>query len=80
MKVLVSCSPTSHSDCCLFCNFLFPLSFPPGFAIYFFYGIKNSSEAAKRSSPRKYEPALQTKSPIYKGAPDDSDVEAGSSP
>ncbi|XP_059207269.1 cationic amino acid transporter 3a [Centropristis striata] len=49
-----------------------------GFAIYFFYGIKNSSEAAKRSSPRKYEPALQSKSPIYKGAPDDSDVEAGS--
>ncbi|XP_049448472.1 cationic amino acid transporter 3a [Epinephelus fuscoguttatus] len=51
-----------------------------GFAIYFFYGIRNSSEAAKRSSPRKYEPALQTKTPIYKGAPDDSDVEAGSSP
>ncbi|XP_040006837.1 cationic amino acid transporter 3a [Xiphias gladius] len=51
-----------------------------GFAIYFFYGIKNSTEAANRSSPRKYEPALQTKSPIYKGAPDDSDVEAGSSP
>ncbi|KAK5858795.1 hypothetical protein PBY51_002910 [Eleginops maclovinus] len=51
-----------------------------GFAIYFFYGIKNSSEAARRASPRKYEPALQTKSPIYKGAPDDSDVEGGSSP
>ncbi|XP_008299712.1 solute carrier family 7, member 3 [Stegastes partitus] len=51
-----------------------------GFAIYFFYGIRNSSEAASRSSPRKYEPALQNKSPIYKGAPDDSDVEAGSSP
>ncbi|XP_071317433.1 solute carrier family 7, member 3 [Trachinotus anak] len=51
-----------------------------GFSIYFFYGIKNSSEAANRSSPRRYEPALQTKSPIYKGAPDDSDVEAGSSP
>ncbi|XP_044077850.1 cationic amino acid transporter 3a [Siniperca chuatsi] len=49
-----------------------------GFAIYFFYGIKNSSEAANRSSPRKYEPALQAKSPIYKGAPDESDVEAGS--
>ncbi|XP_036974646.1 cationic amino acid transporter 3a [Acanthopagrus latus] len=49
-----------------------------GFAIYFFYGIKNSSEAANRSSPRKYEPALQSKSPIYKGAPDDSDLEAGS--
>ncbi|KAM9348291.1 solute carrier family 7, member 3 [Symphorus nematophorus] len=50
-----------------------------GFAIYFFYGIKNSSEATNsRSSPRKYEPALQAKSPIYTGAPDDSDVEAGS--
>lgn len=48
-----------------------------GFAIYFFYGIRNSSEAANRSSPRKYESALQSKSPIYKGAPD-SDVEAGS--
>uniref|UniRef100_A0A3P8THJ6 Solute carrier family 7 member 3a n=1 Tax=Amphiprion percula TaxID=161767 RepID=A0A3P8THJ6_AMPPE len=51
-----------------------------GFAIYFFYGIKNSSEAASRSSPRKFEPALQNKSPIYKGAPSDSDVEAGGSP
>ncbi|KAA8586750.1 solute carrier family 7, member 3 [Etheostoma spectabile] len=51
-----------------------------GFAIYFLYGIRNSSEAAKRSSPRKYEPTLQTKSPIYKGAPNDSDVEVGSSP
>ncbi|KAG7220100.1 hypothetical protein INR49_008994 [Caranx melampygus] len=51
-----------------------------GFAIYFLYGIQNSSEAANRSSPRKYEPALQSKSPIYKGAPDDSDVEAGSNP
>lgn len=49
-----------------------------GFIIYFFYGIRNSSEAANRSSPRKYEPALQTKSPIYTGAPDESDVEAGS--
>ncbi|XP_054610473.1 cationic amino acid transporter 3a isoform X2 [Dunckerocampus dactyliophorus] len=49
-----------------------------GFAIYFFYGIKNSS--ANQSSPRRYEPALQSKSPIYKGAPDDSDVEGGSSP
>uniref|UniRef100_A0A667Z1V3 Solute carrier family 7 member 3a n=1 Tax=Myripristis murdjan TaxID=586833 RepID=A0A667Z1V3_9TELE len=28
-----------------------------GFAIYFFYGIKNSSEASSSSSPRKYEPA-----------------------
>uniref|UniRef100_A0A665UAR1 Cationic amino acid transporter C-terminal domain-containing protein n=1 Tax=Echeneis naucrates TaxID=173247 RepID=A0A665UAR1_ECHNA len=26
-----------------------------GFAIYFFYGIKNSGEAASRSSPRKYD-------------------------
>ncbi|XP_056140164.1 cationic amino acid transporter 3a [Lampris incognitus] len=51
-----------------------------GFAIYFFYGIKNSSEAANRSSPRKYEPALQSKSPIYRGAADDSDMEGGSSP
>uniref|UniRef100_UPI003AAB87C0 solute carrier family 7, member 3 isoform X2 n=1 Tax=Centroberyx gerrardi TaxID=166262 RepID=UPI003AAB87C0 len=51
-----------------------------GFTIYFFYGIKNSSEAASSSSPRKYEPALQSKSPIYRGAPDDSDVEGGSSP
>ncbi|XP_040907114.1 cationic amino acid transporter 3a [Toxotes jaculatrix] len=51
-----------------------------GFAIYFFYGIKNSSEAANRSPPRKYKPSLQTKSPIYKGAPSDSDVEAGASP
>uniref|UniRef100_A0A672ZU01 Cationic amino acid transporter 3-like n=1 Tax=Sphaeramia orbicularis TaxID=375764 RepID=A0A672ZU01_9TELE len=50
-----------------------------GFAIYFFYGIKNSSEGGHRASPRKYEPT-QTKSPIYKGAPEDSDVEAGSSP
>ncbi|KAF1378380.1 hypothetical protein PFLUV_G00189940 [Perca fluviatilis] len=51
-----------------------------GFAIYFLYGIRNSSEAAKRSSPRKYEPAPQTERPIYKGAPNDSDVEVGSSP
>uniref|UniRef100_A0A8D0AL08 Solute carrier family 7 member 3a n=1 Tax=Sander lucioperca TaxID=283035 RepID=A0A8D0AL08_SANLU len=51
-----------------------------GFTIYFLYGIRNSSEAAKSSSPRKYEPALQTESPIYKGAPSDSDVEVGSSP
>ncbi|XP_047463339.1 cationic amino acid transporter 3a [Mugil cephalus] len=48
-----------------------------GFAIYFLYGIKNSSEASSRSSPRKYEPALQNKSPIYRGAPEDSDVEGG---
>uniref|UniRef100_A0A3Q0QQE1 Solute carrier family 7 member 3a n=1 Tax=Amphilophus citrinellus TaxID=61819 RepID=A0A3Q0QQE1_AMPCI len=51
-----------------------------GFAIYFLYGIKNSSEATNQSSKCKYELAMQSKSPIYKGAPDDSDVEAGSSP
>ncbi|XP_061595474.1 cationic amino acid transporter 3a [Cololabis saira] len=45
-----------------------------GFAIYFFYGIRNSSESSHRS------PVLHNKSPIYKGAPDESDVEAGSSP
>lgn len=49
-----------------------------GFSIYFLYGIRNSSEAANRASPRKYELA-QTKSPIYTGAPDDSDVEGGNS-
>ncbi|TKS82904.1 Cationic amino acid transporter 3 [Collichthys lucidus] len=49
-----------------------------GFCIYFFYGIQNSSEATNKSSPHKYKPTLQTKSPIYHGAPDDSDVEAGS--
>ncbi|XP_077403662.1 solute carrier family 7, member 3 [Vanacampus margaritifer] len=49
-----------------------------GFAIYFLYGLKNSS--ANRSSPRRYEPALQSKSPIYKGAPDDSDAEGANSP
>ncbi|CAL8265773.1 unnamed protein product [Merluccius merluccius] len=48
-----------------------------GFAIYFFYGIWNSSEA--RNSPCKYEPALQSKGPIYRGAPEDSDTEGGSS-
>lgn len=57
-----------------------PLFYHPGFAIYFFYGIRNSSESANGSSQCKYEPALQNKSPIYKGAADDSDVEAGSSP
>uniref|UniRef100_A0A3Q3A6L7 Solute carrier family 7 member 3a n=1 Tax=Kryptolebias marmoratus TaxID=37003 RepID=A0A3Q3A6L7_KRYMA len=51
-----------------------------GFLIYFCYGIRNSSEANSRSSPRKYEPALQNKKPIYTGAHDESDVEAGSSP
>lgn len=51
-----------------------------GFAIYFFYGIKNSSEAKSRNSPRKYEPALLSKSPIYRGSPDNSDIEGGSSP
>ncbi|XP_008331420.1 cationic amino acid transporter 3 [Cynoglossus semilaevis] len=51
-----------------------------GFAIYFGYGIRNSSEGSNRSSPRKYEPALQRKSPIYVGAADDSDAESGSRP
>lgn len=51
---------------------------PTGFCIYFFYGIKNSSEGSSRSS-RQYEPALQTKGPIYTGAPADSDGE-GSGP
>ncbi|KAM4545389.1 cationic amino acid transporter 3-like isoform 1-T3 [Odontesthes bonariensis] len=51
-----------------------------GFIIYFCYGIRNSTEAGGRSSPRKYEASLQNKSPIYKGAPDESDVEVGSSP
>ncbi|KAK5614305.1 Cationic amino acid transporter 3 [Crenichthys baileyi] len=51
-----------------------------GFAIYFFYGIRNSSEAKNRSPSGKYKPALQNKSPIYKGSPDESDVETGSSP
>ncbi|XP_037323195.1 cationic amino acid transporter 3a [Pungitius pungitius] len=50
-----------------------------GFIIYFCYGIQNSSEATKRSSLRKYESAMQKKSPIYTGAPDDSDTEAGGS-
>ncbi|XP_037125248.1 cationic amino acid transporter 3a [Syngnathus acus] len=49
-----------------------------GFAIYFFYGIPNSS--ANRPSPRKYEPELESKSPIYVGAPIDSDVEGANSP
>ncbi|KAM8835117.1 solute carrier family 7, member 3 [Synchiropus picturatus] len=43
-----------------------------GFIIYFFYGIQNSSEAV-RSSPRRYEPALQSKSPIYTCAASDGD-------
>ncbi|KAF7662529.1 hypothetical protein LDENG_00233540 [Lucifuga dentata] len=51
-----------------------------GFAIYFFYGIKHSNKAGNGSSPKKYESAMQSKSPIYRGAPSDSDVEGGSSP
>ncbi|KAF6720204.1 Cationic amino acid transporter 3 [Oryzias melastigma] len=49
-----------------------------GFAIYFFYGIKNSSENADSSFPRKYELASQNNSPVYKGTPDESNQEAGS--
>uniref|UniRef100_A0A8C7ZHP1 Solute carrier family 7 member 3a n=1 Tax=Oryzias sinensis TaxID=183150 RepID=A0A8C7ZHP1_9TELE len=49
-----------------------------GFAIYFLYGIKNSSENADRSFPRKYELASQNNSPVYKGTPDESNQEAGS--
>ncbi|XP_077361599.1 solute carrier family 7, member 3 isoform X2 [Festucalex cinctus] len=58
-----------------------------GFAIYFLYGLKNSSanrssssSSSSSSPPRRYEPVLQSKSPIYKGAPDDSDVEGADSP
>lgn len=53
-------------------------SLPQGFAIYFLYGIKNSSENADRSFPRKYELASQNNSPVYKGTPDESNQEAGS--
>uniref|UniRef100_A0A673IZX6 Cationic amino acid transporter 3-like n=1 Tax=Sinocyclocheilus rhinocerous TaxID=307959 RepID=A0A673IZX6_9TELE len=44
-----------------------------GFAIYFGYGIRNSTEGMN-SSLRKYEPALQNKSPIYIGG-EESEVE-----
>ncbi|XP_034033966.1 cationic amino acid transporter 3a [Thalassophryne amazonica] len=50
-----------------------------GFAIYFFYGIKSSSEAASRASC-KYDSSLQNKSPIYKGSPNNSDTEEASTP
>nr|XP_020455480.1 cationic amino acid transporter 3-like [Monopterus albus]XP_020455481.1 cationic amino acid transporter 3-like [Monopterus albus] len=48
-----------------------------GFAIYFIYGIRNSSETAKRSSPGKYKSAPESKCPIYTAA-NGSDVEASS--
>ncbi|XP_026183451.1 solute carrier family 7, member 3 [Mastacembelus armatus] len=51
-----------------------------GFAIYFFYGIKNSSEATNRLPSCKYELALDNKHAISKGTPDESDVESGSTP
>lgn len=61
---------TSRRDIILFVSFISSLPllscFPPGFAIYFGYGIRNSTEAANSPS-RKYEPALQNKSPIYIG-------------
>ncbi|XP_028323043.1 cationic amino acid transporter 3 [Gouania willdenowi] len=51
-----------------------------GFAIYFFYGIRNSNEAGSRSPSCKYEHTLQNKTPIYTGASGGSDLEAGNSP
>lgn len=44
-----------------------------GFAIYFGYGIWHSTEAMN-STVRKYEPALQNKSPIYLGG-EESEIE-----
>uniref|UniRef100_A0A669CLG3 Solute carrier family 7 member 3a n=1 Tax=Oreochromis niloticus TaxID=8128 RepID=A0A669CLG3_ORENI len=40
-----------------------------GFAIYFFYGIKNSNESGNKPPPRKYELPVENNTPIYKGFP-----------
>lgn len=73
----IGTAPTVHLH--LQCNSLLllqlPLVPPTGFAIYFFYGIRNSNEGSTKSSDR-YESAHQTKSPIYREAPADSDGEA----
>lgn len=45
----------------------------PGFAIYFFYGIRNSSEAPRASAKK-----IPNKNPIYTAPPADSDTEAAS--